>query len=106
MVLLNLFGGSPAPALLRLPSGSFTLDAAGNVLVATVPSSFPKELLREIGREVLAVFREAAATQLPLAELIIDYSSLKMTARELRGGAIVFLAPKTAFGQTETQAGR
>ena len=41
-----------------------------------------------------AAFSEAAAAQLPLAELIINYPSLKIAARELRGGAIVFLSPK------------
>jgi len=30
--------------------------------------------------------------------LIINYPSLKITARELRGGAIVFLSPRTPYG--------
>ncbi len=41
-----------------------------------------------------AAFNEAATAQLPLTELVINYPSLKITARELRGGAIVFLSPK------------
>jgi hypothetical protein len=93
MGLLKLFD-KPALTLLRLPSGSFTVDRHGNVLTDTVASSYPRELVEEIAREVLAVFRQAAGARLPLAELIVHYASLKITARELRGGALVFLAPK------------
>jgi len=80
--------------LLKLPAGSFTVDREGCVLIATLPSSFPAELVNQIAEDVLAAFRAAAAAQLPLSELIINYPSLKITARELRGGAVVFLAPK------------
>jgi hypothetical protein len=93
MGLLNLFD-KPAPTLLRLPSGSFTVDCHGVVLLDTLPSSFPRVLLDEIARQVLGVFREAAAAQLPLAQLNIHYASLRITACDLRGGALVFLAPQ------------
>ena len=83
----------PAPTLLRLPSGSFTVDREGSVLVGTLPSSFPSALVSDIARQVLAVFHDGVAAQLPLSEIIINYSSLKITARELRGGAIIFLSP-------------
>jgi hypothetical protein len=96
MGLLSLFSRS-APALLRLPSGSFTVDRDGTVLIGTLPSNFPLELTREIGEQVLSVFREAAQAQLPLSEIKVNYPSLRITARELRGGAVVFLAPKTPF---------
>lgn len=86
----------PVPTLLRLPSGSFTVDREGSVLVGTLPSSFPAVLVNDIARQVLAVFHDAGAAQLPLSELIINYPSLKISARELRGGAIVFLLPKTS----------
>jgi len=43
------------------------------------------------------LFRQARKAQLPLAEMTIHFSSLKITARELRGGAIIFLAPKHTF---------
>jgi hypothetical protein len=84
----------PAPSLLRLPSGSFTVDRTGCVLVGTLSSSFPTNLVNDIARQVLAVFHEAAAAQLPLSELVVHYPSLQISARELRGGAIVFLSPK------------
>jgi hypothetical protein len=92
MGLLNLFARS-APTLLSLPSGSFSVDREGRVLVGTLPSSFPAELQDEIAREVLTTFRQASAAQLPLSELIIHFASLRITARELRGGAIIYLAP-------------
>ena len=93
MGLLSLFA-RPVPALLRLPSGSFTVDREGAVLMGTLPSSFPASVVKDIAQQVRAIFSEAAAAQLPLAELIIHYPSLKITARELRGGAIIFLSPK------------
>ena len=84
----------PAPTLLRLPSGSFTVDREGAVLAGTLPSSFPAGLIKDISQQVRTAFGEAAKAQLPLAELIINYPSLKICARELRGGAIVFLSPR------------
>jgi hypothetical protein len=94
MGLLNLFNKS-SPNLLRLPAGSFTVDRSGALLAGTLPSSFPAELAKEIARNVLTGFREAAAAHLPLSELVIHYPTLKISARELRGGAVIFLAPKT-----------
>ena len=94
MGLLNLFA-KPAPMLLTLRSGSFTVDREGAVLMSTLPSSFPASLVKDIAQQILAAFGEAAAAQLPLAELVINYPSLKIAARELRGGAIVYLTPKT-----------
>jgi hypothetical protein len=96
MGLLKLFT-KPSPTLLRLPSGSFTVDREGTVLIGTLPSSFPADLAREIAAQVLAAFREAEAAQLPLSVLIINYPTLKITAREMRGGAIIFLAPRTPY---------
>jgi hypothetical protein len=82
------------PALIRLPSGSFTIDPTGRLVASTLPRSFPEALVREIGAVVLATFQSAREAQLPLAELVAHFSSLKLTARELRGGAIIFLAPR------------
>lgn len=97
MGFLNLFV-KPAPTLMRLPSGSFTVDCSGRVITTTLPSSFPRALVEDIAGHVLQTFREAAAAQLSFTELVIDYSTLKITARELRGGALVFLTPKmTSF---------
>ena len=96
MGFLNLFSRTPA-ALLKLPSGSFTVDREGSVIVGTLPSNFPESLVRDIAREVLAAFRGAEAAQLPLSELIVNFPSLKITARDLRGGAVIFLSPRAIY---------
>jgi hypothetical protein len=94
MGFLKLFS-KPAAAPARLPSGSFTVDRDGAILVSTLPQTFSVALTREIGRHVLQTFRAAQAARLPLSELVVHFASLKLTARDLRGGAIVFLAPRT-----------
>jgi len=99
MGLLNLLSkrGSDGSArnLARLPSGSFTLDPAGKIVASTLPHSFPESRLRQIGELVLATFQSAREARIPLTELIVDYATLRLTARELRGGAIIFLAPRS-----------
>ncbi len=96
MGLLNLFS-KPTPTLLHLPAGSFTVDREGRVVVGTLPSSFPEELMDDIAKQVLAAFHGAAGAQLPLAEIGVSYPTLQITARELRGGAIIFLCPKAPY---------
>jgi hypothetical protein len=93
---LRLFSQT-GPAVQRLPSGSMTVDREGNVVATTVPSTYPKAMLREIAREVLSVFQEANTAQMPLSEFNLHFASLRITAREMRGGAIVFLSPKIPF---------
>lgn len=92
MGLLNIFSKA-APPLVRLPAGTFTVDRTGRVLVGTVASTVPEETVQAIAQAVLATFREAREAHLHLAELTVNYGSLKILARELRGGAIVFLSP-------------
>lgn len=93
MGILNYFS-KPVPKLTQLPSGSFTVDAVGRVLASTLPSSFPQLHLKEISSTILSVFKEARTAELPLSEIVVRYGGLKITAREMRGGAIVFLKPK------------
>jgi hypothetical protein len=96
MGLLSLFSRS-ANEVQPLPRGSFTVDSEGRVLVSTLPHSFPAEFAEDIANEVLVAFRTAQAARLPLTEFVIRWPSLKITARELRGGAIIFLAPQQTF---------
>jgi hypothetical protein len=96
MGLLKLFSKGSA-AVQRLPSGSMTVDREGNVVATTVSSGYPRPLLREIAGEVLSIFREARAAQMPLSEFNLHFATLRITAREMRGGAIVFLSPKIPF---------
>jgi len=100
MGLLNLFS-KPAQPPPGLPNGCFTVDRTGRVVIGTVPSSYPADTVTEIGRLVLDTFREAQAAQLPLAELVVHFGSLKITAREQRGGALIFLAPKSLISPTK-----
>jgi hypothetical protein len=90
-----------SPGLLRLPSGSFTVSRAGDIFGSTVPSAFPPELVRDIAQQVVATFREAEALELPLVEQVVHFSSFKITAREVRDGAIVFLLPQTPISPTQ-----
>lgn len=91
MGLLSIFS-KPARPLLQLHSGSFSMDRGGHVLAGTLPSSFPRELVEEIGQRIAETFRDAHAIQLPLDELVVYYPGLKITAREMRGGVMVFLS--------------
>ena len=95
MGLLNLFSKSRA-TVHRLPTGSITVDRNGEVVTTTVSSTYPAVLLRNITQEILGLFQQAREKQLPLAELNLHFASLQITAREMRGGAIIFLSPKTA----------
>ena len=42
-----------------------------------------------------ATFNAAQNAQMPLSEIIISYAALRILARELRGGAIIYLMPQT-----------
>ncbi len=98
MGILNLIsrrGSRMGTNLVRLPTGSFTLDPTGRIVASTLPRSFPAAQVRQIGDLVLSTFQLAREAHIPLTELIADYAALKLTARELRGGAIIFLAPRS-----------
>jgi hypothetical protein len=95
MGFLSRLFRSGSPGLVHLPSGSFTLDKDGRIMTSTLPQSFPVEHLKAIGAQVLISFRSAKKAQMPMSELIITYSALKLLARELRGGAIIFLMPQS-----------
>ena len=84
----------------QLPTGTITVDRNGCIITSTVSSAYPQKLLRDIGRDVLGLFREARTAQMPLAEISLQFGSLHITARELRGGAVIFLFPQTAYSPT------
>ena len=96
-ILKRIFKRRSRPGLQQLPMGSLTVNRQGEVITSTVSSAYPKLLLREIARAVVLLFREAREAQIPLAELNLHYASLDITARELRGGAIIFIFPQTAL---------
>ncbi len=94
-LLKKLFRRRHGARLHKLPSGAFALDRHGRVVVSTLPQGFSEAQMREIGARVLEFFRGAQHAQMPLQELNIYYPSLKVTARNLRGGALIFLSPQT-----------
>src|ERR1043166_554748 len=93
MGILSLFSRSRSNKLVKMPSGSFTLDRDGKVMSSTLPQSFPGDYVRQIGDQVLVAFSKAKKAQMPLTELVVHYSTFKLLARELRGGAMIFLMP-------------
>jgi hypothetical protein len=80
--------------LRKLPTGSFTVDSGGTIITSTVPTSFPPDEIRRTAQQVLQAFRRGHQAGYPFAELIIHYAAFKLSARELRGGAIVFFSPR------------
>jgi hypothetical protein len=87
---------TPSPVKIeRLPSGCFTLHRGGTVTASTLPSTFPQQKMMEIGRAVLTAFRGAEEIDLPLTDLHIHYSGMLVTARDLRGGTLIFIQPVT-----------
>lgn len=94
MGILRFISKSPTLEPSQLPSGSFTVDPSGALVASTLPQSFGPQKIKEITDLVLSVFRDAKEAQVPMNELIIDYSALRLRARDLRGGAIVFLSPR------------
>ena len=79
----------------RLPSGCYTLHRGGELVASTLPSSFSRAAMLEVGRVVIEAFNSALKTNLPLTDLHLQFSGLAITARELRGGALIFLEPAT-----------
>lgn len=92
-----------AKPLLQLHSGSFSMDRTGRILANTLPSTFPRNLVEMIGQCVALTFAEAQNAHLPLHELVIHYPGLKITAREMRGGAMVFLSTPTSSPPTHNK---
>ncbi|MHB8521936.1 MAG: hypothetical protein ACYDH9_14405 [Limisphaerales bacterium] len=100
MAFLNIFSKPGDTSLTRLPSGSFTMDQDGRIIASTLPQTFPAERAREIGELFIATFNGAHQANLPLSELVVQLAALKLTARPLRGGAIIFLSPCAGSART------
>ena len=78
----------------RLPTGTFTVDAQGHVVSSTVPQAVPPEVVQEIGEAVVSVSQGARKANVAFSEMTAQYATFKITAREMRGGAIIFLTTK------------
>lgn len=97
MGILSLFATKSSPGVQKLPRGSLTVDRNGQIVATTIPSAYEPELLEDIGQHVLELFREARKAQLTLSELHLHFAGLQITAREMRGGAVIFFKPKDLF---------
>jgi len=95
MGILNLFSRQKSTASSPpLPKGSMTVDANGHILTTTLPHAFPQEEMRRISGVVLSAFVRARESQLIVNEMRVEFPSLRLTARALREGAIIFIEPK------------
>jgi hypothetical protein len=79
----------------RLPGGCFSLHRGGEIAGSTLPGTFAPEKMAEIGRIVMEAFRRAQEANLLLTDLRFHFSGLQICARDLRGGALIFLTPAT-----------
>jgi hypothetical protein len=78
----------------RFPRGSYTVSATGEIVVSTLPGSFPKDRMLAIGKVVLSALGSARKLQMPFTELAADFAGLEIRARDLAGGAIIFITPQ------------
>lgn len=103
MGFLSRLFKSEDPGLTTIPAGSFTIDKDGAVITSTLPQSFPAAHRDAIGQQVLASLNSAKKARMPFNEIVVQYSALKLVARELRGGAIVFLSPQSMDHSASTK---
>ncbi|MGD0816627.1 MAG: hypothetical protein ABSA83_23805 [Verrucomicrobiota bacterium] len=94
MGFLTPFQKAPKPDVKRLPTGTFTVDAECRIVSSTVPGWVPEAQVRSVGRQVLAIFEGARKANLQFSELVVQYAAFKITARQMRGGAIIFFSPR------------
>jgi hypothetical protein len=92
------------PTLTRTPKGAFTVDAAGQVVMSTLPAAMAARIQAPLSEAIISAFRDAHSAQLALTELSFTFHGLRVTARELRGGAIVFLTPNAGGPETTRSA--
>jgi hypothetical protein len=95
----------PRPATIpRTPKGAFTVDSSGQVVMTTLPAAMAARVQGPLCEAIISAFRDAHRAQLALTELTFNFQGLRVTARELRGGAIVFLYPIAGSPEATRQA--
>jgi len=102
MGFLNLFQNGPAKGPTPLPAGSFTVDRSGEIIASTVSSQFSAQRLSQISALVLRAFQTARAADLSLSEIAVSLGAMNIKAREMRGGAIIFLSPRASTRKSST----
>lgn len=102
MGILSFLQRKGQEGVFRLPSGCFTVDRNGAIISSTLSTSFPAAQLEQIARQVLETFRQAHKAQMVFQEIYFQYPALTLTARELRGGAIIFFTPVNSNSTSST----
>ena len=97
MGILKLFSRSAVthPKLTRPPAGAIAVDRAGAIVASTLPSAVSQAALQQIGRSALHSFAAGRKIDAPFSDLVVQFDGFKIVARELRGGALLFLQPET-----------
>src|SRR5688500_8143065 len=96
MGLLSFLKAPKTQGPAQLPSGSYTVDREGKVVTSTISSLVAGQTLEQSSAQVLQTFRDAKQAELNMAECTITMGAMNFKARELRGGAIIFLSPRGA----------
>jgi hypothetical protein len=78
----------------RFPRGSYTVSSTGKIMVSTLPGGFPRERMESIGKVILSALASARELGMPFTELAADFAGLEIRARDLVGGAIIFITPR------------
>jgi hypothetical protein len=94
MGLLNIFKSAKSEGPSPMPSGSYTVDRDGKVVTSTISSAVAGETLEKISAQVLQTFKDAKQAELTITEFSVAMGVMNIKARELRGGAMIFLAPR------------
>ena len=89
---------SKAP-LIQLPKGSFTINREGQVMTSTLPRPFMAEHAQAIAQQVLATFKSAEKLELPFNEFALEFETMRLIARNLKGGAMIFLVPQGSIAK-------
>lgn len=77
----------------KIPKGSFTLSSDGRIVSSTLPSSTSKQFLEELACQIKNTFQSAREQGFVLNEVVINFPTLKIVAKEMRSGFFVSLIP-------------
>jgi len=91
---MNSLVKSQAMGPARFPRGSYTVSSDGGIVVSTLPGSFPRDRMEAIARVMLSALGSARELGAPFTELAADFAGLEIRARDLAGGAIIFVTPQ------------
>ncbi len=90
---MNFFRSRGEARAFDIPRGAFTYDSEGDILIGSVPTAW----LEEFGPYLVKAFRKAFSSAeekgLPLTEIALHYGGARLTAKDLRGGGIVYVFP-------------